>query len=98
MREIRIAAVVEDKLETAKKNLAKNLHTWRERKGMKIEVAARQLGVSTATWGHWETGRRFPALHHLSCLSLYMKIPICRLICHYDDDCIKCTDKRGPEG
>lgn len=79
-------------METAKKNLAKKLHAWREQNGVKMEVAAKELGVSTATWGHWETGRRFPVLQHLSCLSQYLKIPICRLICHYPKKCVSCAE------
>ena len=80
-------------MEAAKKNLARKLNTWREQNGVKMEVAAKELGVSTATWGHWETGRRFPALHHLSCLSLYLKVPICRLICFHTDKCDDCAEQ-----
>lgn len=70
-------------------SLSRTLRMWREQKGMKMEVAARELGVSTATWGHWEAGRRFPSLIHLSCLSQYLKVPVCRLICCKVN---KCTD------
>lgn len=76
-------------MEQASKNLARTLLTWREQNAMKMEVAARELGVSTATWGHWEAGRRFPGLNHLSCLSQYLDVPVCRLICC---NVFKCND------
>jgi len=79
-------------MESTRKNLARNLYTWREKNGVKMEVAARELGVSTATWGHWETGKRFPALQHLSCLSQYMQVPICRLICFNSGKCNDCRE------
>ncbi|MBJ6725167.1 helix-turn-helix domain-containing protein [Geomesophilobacter sediminis] len=70
--------------------LGKNLAAWREQKGLKMEAAARELGVSTATWGHWETGRRFPAMKQLSCLAQYLGVPPCRLIANCPERCDGC--------
>jgi len=67
--------------------LARTLRNWRKRNGLKIKAAADELGVSPATWGHWETGARFPAAKHLSLLSLYLGIPTCQLICSLGRGC-----------
>jgi len=79
-------------MERTQKNLASTLRMWRERNGMKMEAAAKELGVSTATWGHWEACRRFPGLHHLSCLSQYLEVPVCRLICCKSENCEDCAE------
>jgi transcriptional regulator with XRE-family HTH domain len=80
-------------MEQVSKNLAKTLQLWREKKRKKMEAAAKELGVATATWGHWEAGRRFPGLHHLSCLSQYIGVPVCRLICCKSELCENCAEK-----
>lgn len=63
------------------------LKKWRSGRNLKIETAARQLGVSAATWGHWETGLRFPSGHNLKMLSFYTQIPIWRLVCPLGLEC-----------
>jgi len=62
-------------------NFATLLRQWREERGIKESVAAQELGVSTATWGHWETGARFPTAKNLLALSLYTETPIQHLFC-----------------
>lgn len=79
-------------MEQTSKNLSRTLLRWREQNAIKMEAAAKELGVSTATWGHWESGRRFPGLHHLSCLSQYLNVPVCRLICCKPDECNDCAE------
>lgn len=73
--------------------LGNNLVAWREQRGLKMETAAKELGVSTATWGHWETGRRFPAMNQLSILAQYVGVPPCRLISDCTEVCQECPDK-----
>ena len=79
-------------MESEQSNLSKNLRIWRERKGVKIEIAAKEFGVSTSTWGHWETGRRFPAWPHLLSLSRHLDIPTRCLICFDSDKCNACPE------
>ena len=62
-------------------NFAVLLRQWRKERGVKESVAAKELGVSTATWGHWETGARFPSAKNLLALSRYTKIPIEHFFC-----------------
>lgn len=80
-------------MELASKNLSGTLRMWRERKGIKMESAASELGVATATWAHWEAGRRFPAAKHLTCLSQLLRLPICRLLRSAgESDCSGCNE------
>jgi len=57
------------------------LRQWRLERGLKESVAAKELGVATATWGHWETGTRFPSARNLLALSRHTKIPIEHFFC-----------------
>jgi transcriptional regulator with XRE-family HTH domain len=57
-------------------NLPRVLRQWRKEQGIKQAVAASAVGVSSATWGHWEVGIRFPSAENLLALSQYTKIPI----------------------
>ena len=83
-------------MELACKYLAGTLRDWRKKNGVKVETAARDLGVATATWGHWEAGRRLPAAKNLTYLSQYLKLPICHLFhCLTDGDCDDCEEKNG---
>jgi transcriptional regulator with XRE-family HTH domain len=63
------------------------LQTWRKKKGLKIQAAAAEAGVSPATWGHWETGARFPAPKHLTRLARCLRVPVCRLLCADSENC-----------
>ncbi|NQW99929.1 helix-turn-helix transcriptional regulator [bacterium] len=67
--------------------LGKRLKWWRERRDLKIEAAALQLGVSTSTWGHWETGRTFPSGEMLLALSSLTQLPLQLLFCPHLETC-----------
>lgn len=61
--------------------LPARLKQWREDKGIKVSAAARELGVATSTWTHWETGRRFPSAALLLALIRYTGVPLVELVC-----------------
>ena len=63
------------------------LQRWRERRGLKISAAASGLGVAASTWGHWETGFRFPTGSMLLDLVQYTGLPLVELICEHADAC-----------
>ena len=67
--------------------LGKRLKWWREKQGFKIAAAAQSLGVSTATWGHWETGHTFPSGEMLFDLCTLTKLPLQLLVCPRMEDC-----------
>lgn len=67
--------------------LGERLKWWRERENLKIEAAALRLGVSTATWGHWETGRTFPSGEMLLTLCSLTELPIHLLFCPHMESC-----------
>lgn len=57
------------------------LKAWREKSGHKLVHVAGQLGVSPATWGHWEAGSRFPNATNLALLSALTGLSIPELLC-----------------
>ncbi|MCX6874768.1 MAG: helix-turn-helix transcriptional regulator [Verrucomicrobia bacterium] len=67
--------------------LGRRLKDWRLKGNRKISEVAHGLGVSTATWGHWETGEHLPsgelllAIENLTCMPLQM------LFCPHLDTC-----------
>jgi DNA-binding transcriptional regulator YiaG len=61
--------------------LAKRLRGWREQHDIPIKRAAAELGVSSATWDHWEKTRRFPSMDDLDLLAQYLRLPPCMLFC-----------------
>jgi DNA-binding transcriptional regulator YiaG len=63
------------------------LHQWRLRKGLKISAAASGLGVAASTWGHWETGFRFPTGSVLLDLVRYTGMSLVELICEHGSHC-----------
>ncbi len=67
--------------------LGARLKGWREKQGYKIATAARALGVSTATWGHWETGHTFPSAEMLLNLCALTELPIQWLFCPHMETC-----------
>ncbi len=67
--------------------LGARLKGWRLRGNFKIAEAAGQLGVSTATWGHWETGRHLPSTDLLLALERLTGIPLHVLFCPHLDTC-----------
>jgi hypothetical protein len=67
--------------------LPKALQRWRGRKGFKISAAAQGLGVAASTWGHWETGFRFPTGSVLLNLVQYTGLSLAELICEHGEQC-----------
>ncbi len=58
--------------------------------GRKMEATADELGVSTATWGHWETGHSFPTSNMLFLLAEYTSLPLPKLLCPFGLTCDLC--------
>jgi transcriptional regulator with XRE-family HTH domain len=69
------------------RSLSNMLRQWRKEHGIKEAVAAKELGVSVATWGHWEEGTRFPTSENLVALSEYTEIPIQHFFCPNRNRC-----------
>lgn len=63
------------------------LQRWRSRMGLKISAAAQGLGVAASTWGHWETGYRFPTGSVLRDLVEYTGLSLVELICEHGETC-----------
>jgi transcriptional regulator with XRE-family HTH domain len=70
--------------------LGANLRQWRIMHGRKMEATAEELGVSTATWGHWETGHSFPTSKMLFLLAEYTSWPLPKLLCPFGLSCDRC--------
>ena len=70
------------------------LRQWRKEHGLKQSAAAKELGVSASTWGHWEARARFPSLENLVALSRYTKIPIQHFFLSYKDLCPITVDNK----
>jgi len=73
--------------------LAKRLRYWREQNDIPIKCAAADLGVSPATWDHWEKCRRFPSMDDLDLLARYLGLPPCLMFC--PELCDKCALRGG---
>ena len=67
--------------------LGARLKWWRARQGLTLENVASELGVSTSTWGHWETGHSFPSGALLLDLSEMTKLPLQILFCPNLEHC-----------
>lgn len=83
--------------------LPQALQRWRERRGLKISAAAQGLGVAASTWGHWETGFRFPTGSVLLDLVQYTGMSLVELICEHAEQCpfkhaLKPTAPAGLQG
>lgn len=63
------------------------LKWWRGNQELSIEAAALMLGVSTATWGHWETGHTFPSGMMLLNVSHLTGLPLHLLFCPHYETC-----------
>jgi len=75
--------------------LAGRLRAWRRKNDIPIKRAAAELGVSGATWDHWEKCRRFPTMDDLNLLAQYLCLPPCMLLCPYlHCRCDRCLKKR----
>jgi transcriptional regulator with XRE-family HTH domain len=53
----------------------------------KISDVASLLGVSTSTWGHWETGERLPSGELLLAIENLTGIPLHVLFCPHLETC-----------
>jgi transcriptional regulator with XRE-family HTH domain len=67
--------------------LGRRLRHWRSLEQRKISEVALQIGVSTATWGHWETGEHLPGGDMLLSLSKLTGMPIHMLFCPHIEQC-----------
>jgi transcriptional regulator with XRE-family HTH domain len=67
--------------------LGLRLRRWRADQQLSIACAATALGVSTATWGHWETGEHLPNGDLLLAIEDLTRIPLHVLFCPHLDDC-----------
>jgi len=67
--------------------LGARLRWWRAQQAQTIENVATALGVSTATWGHWETGHSFPSGEMLLDLSRLTGLPLQVLFCPHLETC-----------
>jgi transcriptional regulator with XRE-family HTH domain len=72
---------------SARVALGVRLKHWRQRQSRKISEVAAQLGVSTGTWGHWETGERLPSGELLLALETLTGMPLHVLFCPHLDAC-----------
>jgi transcriptional regulator with XRE-family HTH domain len=66
--------------------LPRLLREWRMQHSLKAADVAARLGVAPATWGHWETGKRFPSLENLVLVSRFTGIPIQHFFRSHADD------------
>jgi transcriptional regulator with XRE-family HTH domain len=75
--------------------LVGRLRDWREQHDIPIKRAAADLGVSPATWDHWEKGRRFPTMDDFNLLAQYLRLPPCLLLCPFQrGQCGYCTKQK----
>ena len=78
--------------------LARRLRCWREQKDIPIKRAAADLGVSPATWDHWEKCRRFPSMDDLDLLAQYLDLSPCLMFCpELRDKCGYCGRQEKQE-
>ena len=82
-------------LPSISKLLVERLRDWREQNDIPIKCAAADLGVSPATWDHWEKGRRFPTMDDFNLLAQYLRLPPCLLLCPFrHSQCGYCRKKQ----
>ncbi len=70
------------------RRMAAFLRCWRKKRGVKLHTASSALGVSVATWNHWETGRRTPSLDNYLALADYLEIPPQCMFCGRNLQCL----------
>lgn len=59
-----------------RRTFAANLRRIRRERGFKCYGAAIGLGVSTSTWGRWESAQRFPTPSLLAGIALLLQTPV----------------------
>jgi DNA-binding transcriptional regulator YiaG len=67
--------------------LGTRLKRWRLSEHRKISDVAASLGVSTPTWGHWETGEHLPSGDLLIAIEDLTGIPLHVLFCPHLETC-----------
>jgi len=76
--------------------LGMRLRHWRKRGDLSIAAAANAIGVSTATWGHWETGEHLPSGDLLLAIEDLTGIPLHVLFCPHLDNCPQANNGHIP--
>jgi transcriptional regulator with XRE-family HTH domain len=76
--------------------LGARLKHWRLRDKRKISEVAALLGVSTGTWGHWETGERLPSGDLLVAIQTLTGLPLRVLFCPNLETCPQMADGKIP--
>lgn len=67
---------LQDAYATMRRTFATNLRRIRRERGFKCYGAAIGLGVSTSTWGRWESAQRFPTPPLLAGIALLLQTPV----------------------
>ena len=67
---------LQDAYDAMRRTFAANLRRIRKERGFKCYGAALGLGVSTSTWGRWESAQRFPTPPLLAGIALLLQTPV----------------------
>jgi transcriptional regulator with XRE-family HTH domain len=81
---------------SARVALGIRLKHWRLQENRKIAEAATLLGVSTSTWGHWETGERLPSGDLLLAIEKLTGLPLYVLFCPHLETCPQARSGQKP--
>jgi DNA-binding transcriptional regulator YiaG len=76
--------------------LGARLKHWRLGENRKMSEVAALLGVSTGTWGHWETGERLPSGELLLAIQNLTGLPLRVLFCPHLDNCPQIGSGKTP--
>jgi len=68
-------------------SISRQLRNWRNSEKKNVAAVAAELGVSRATWGHWESGTRYPSPRNLELLSQYTGLPMIAFLCPKWETC-----------
>lgn len=77
--------------------LGMRLRHWRLSQDLNIAIAAGHLGVSTATWGHWETGEHLPSGDLLLAIEDLTGMPLHVLFCPHLETCPQARNGHIPK-
>ena len=69
-------------------SFATAFRNWRVKKKIPLKQIAKDLGLSIATIGKWESGEHFPTGYNLELLVNYTGVPTCQLFCRMADHCL----------
>ena len=67
---------LQDAYDEMRRTFASNLRRIRKERVFKCYGAALGLGVSTSTWGRWESAQRFPTPPLLAGIALLLQTPV----------------------